>query len=132
MSLHHEAGATCTLCASKLLTAHPYLRDWFESVKIRYPNVHISWAFRGEEDQNRMKADGKSNASFGSSPHNHMENGKPCSLALDLFLLDEDGVARFPPLFYAKLYSDCKRDMDRIRWGGTFKKLLDQNHFEMA
>lgn len=132
MSLHHEAGDVCPLCEAKLETAHPDLVLWFRRVKKRHINVHISWAFRGQEDQNKMYLEGKTNATFGKSPHNYMEDGKKRSKALDLFLLDEDGVARFPPMFYAKLNAENEADKEPLKWGGKFKSFGDANHFELA
>jgi len=131
MRLHHELGESCPLCEAKLKGAHPFMRDWFHAVKRRYANVHISWAYRSDEDQAEMVASGKSQAAPGKSPHNHRENGQPCSLALDLFLLDEDGVARFPVPFYEKLYGECRLNTEPIRWGGKFS-FRDYNHYEMS
>lgn len=130
--IRHTDDEVCLLCEQKIMTAHPFMADWFRRVKKRYRNAHVSWAWRGPADQNRMKAEGKSNAEFGKSPHNHMVDDRPCSLALDLFLLDEDGLARFPPMFYAKVNSDNERDREPIKWGGKFKSFGDANHFEMV
>lgn len=128
----HSHDPHCLLCEEKLATAHPWLRDWFWRVKSRHPSVHTSWAWRGEEDQNRLKAEGASNASFGKSKHNHMEDGKPCSLALDLFELTQAGTARWDGVFFAGLNAENEALGENLIWGGKFRKLGDYCHFEMS
>lgn len=129
MRASHTDDPVCPLCQQKLLTAHPFFHDWFARQKQKYPNLHISWAYRGKEDQERVYADGKSNARFGQSAHNAVdEKGKPRADALDLFQIDEDGVARFSPTFMAKLWGECKDD--GLIWGGNFRKLGDFCHFQ--
>lgn len=129
--VRHTHDPLCPLCEEKLATAHPVMRDWFRRVKDRHPSVHVSWAWRGEEDQNRFKAEGMSNASFGESKHNHVEEGKPCSLALDLFELMQAGTARWDGVFFAGLNAENEASGEHMIWGGKFRKLGDYCHFEM-
>jgi hypothetical protein len=117
MSLHHTDAPACPLCEEKLRTAHSVMADWFRRIKKQFENVHISWAYRGAEDQERFFKEGKTRCRFPKSAHNYAINGKPCSLALDLFLIDEDGSARFPPLFYAKVNEINQQNKEPIRWG---------------
>lgn len=132
MRLHID-GPECPECNKKLLTAHPYLSSWFKKkVKKQYPNAHISWAWRGEADQNQFLKEGKTTLPFPRSPHNKSKpDGTKCAMALDLFLIDDDGSARFPPLWYAKLNTENEADREPIRWGGKFKSIGDGDHFEL-
>lgn len=45
----------------------------------------ILYGWRGEKIQNELYKQGRSNAKFGKSKHNHIEMGKPCSLAADIY-----------------------------------------------
>lgn len=130
-SLHHESGRLCALCDSKLFGAHPYLRSWFRQAKEQWINLHVCWAFRSERDQNKMCADGLTKKKWPDSAHNNMELGNPVSHALDVFQIDEDGVARFAWLFYRELYKWSNRTDFYLRWGGNFKDIGDADHFEM-
>lgn len=128
---HHTADPTCPLCDEKLTTAHPYLQSWFRELKKSEPLAHISWAYRGEADQEQFFSEGKTRAHFPKSPHNHEENGKPCSLALDLFEITEDRLARFSPMFYARVNAQNERQGLPIMWGGKFKSLGDGDHYQI-
>lgn len=128
---HHAAGPQCPLCDEKLVQAHPAIAAWFRNVKTRFINAHISWAYRNAHDQNEFFRLKKTLVQYPNSKHNRTLNGLPCSAALDLFLLDEDGNDRYPPMFYAKVNSDNEREKLPIRWGGTFKSIGDATHFEL-
>lgn len=125
MALHHEGGEVCPLCEGKLGTAHPYLQDWYHQVKKKYVNTHISWAFRGEQDQEQAFSDGKTHLHWPDSPHN-----KVPALALDLFQIDDDNVARWSPQFFARLNQDNEEAHEPIVWGGVWKTLGDGDHFQ--
>jgi hypothetical protein len=131
-TLHHTHDAECPLCKQKLSTAHPRLRDWYLiRVKPAHPGVHISWAWRGKEDQEKFFQEKKTTKHFPDSPHNHMlEDGTPCSLALDLFLLTADNRALFPSKIYATIAQEAESQRDPIFWGGHFKSLGDADHFQ--
>lgn len=132
MDLHHSDGQSCPLCNDKLLSAHPYLKSWFGRVKAKYVNTHISWAFRNMAEQNQFYKDGRTRAQWPKSPHNHMIGDMPQALALDIFQLDEDGIARFSPAFYNRLNQENEVNLEPIFWGGKFKTLGDQDHFELT
>lgn len=129
--MRHESGPECPNCKEKLKQAHPDIAAWFRRVKARYVNVHISDSFRNMAAQNKAYETGHSRLRWPKSKHNHMEQALPCALALDLFLIDEDGLARFPPLFYARLNADNERDREPIEWGGTWKTFKDMPHFQL-
>lgn len=132
MSVKHTDGIPCPSCWAKLAEAHPELAAWFGRVKTKYTNVHVSWSYRGATDQEQMFLDSKTHLHYPDSAHNKTgPDLKPCSRALDLFLIDDDGVARFPPLWYAKLDSENQADQEHLLWGGSWKHLGDFDHFEM-
>lgn len=132
MRLHNpEAGEYCEYCAKLLKQAHPELQEWYKKVKNQFKYTHISCAYRNKEDQEKAFESGASKAHFPNSPHNHMVNWVPCALALDLFVIDEDGVTRWPYKFFQSIDSWNKENKEPILWGGTFKKLVDGPHFEL-
>lgn len=132
----HENGVTlCDSCEEKLQTAHSYLKSWFRGLRQKFLDVHVCVAFRNKEDQNEAFAEGKSMLKFPFSPHNHMENNQPCSLALDIFQLDAKGKALFDPIFYAKVNDYNLGNRFLISWGGQFidkkgKPFHDFDHFQ--
>lgn len=128
MSVHQE-GDLCQGCEIKLETAHLSLRDWFHAVKKNTPNIHISWAYRDEDSQNQAYYDGKSRFKWPDSDHNYMENGLPCSFALDLFVLQDDLSAIFPPSTYSRINEFNEENYPNILWGGKYPTLRDFDHF---
>lgn len=131
MALHHNSDLKCPLCEEKLLNAHPLVADWFRRLKGKYINVHISWSFRGQTDQDQFLKDGKTTLAWPKSKHNHMENGIPKSLALDLFLIDEDGIAKWPPLWFAQVNEENEQNQEPMLWAGTWKTFKETDHFEL-
>jgi len=129
---HHTADPVCPLCADKLQMAVPELVAWFNRIKAVYPNAHVSWSYRNQADQEQFFKDGKTQCHYPNSAHNKMQNGKPAALALDIFLIDEDGSARFPGLWYAKLNAENEQNREPILWGGRWKHLGDMDHFEFS
>ena len=131
-TLHHRDGAECPLCNWKLNEAHPVIADWFHRSKKVHVNMHIAWAYRSQADQDKMVAEKKSLAKWPTSKHNaRTDDLKPCAEALDIFLLDKDGNARWPKIFYAKLAAENKANGEPIKWSGEFKSILESNHFEL-
>lgn len=129
---HHSDDRYCSKCVEILKGAHYFLVAWFWKVKARHPNVHVSCAFRSQDAQNQAVSDGKSQLAWPKSAHNHVNTeGLPESRALDLFQIDEDGVARWSPIFMAKLNSECEADKEPLLWGGHYKSLGDSCHFNM-
>lgn len=130
MTLHHTDDLICPLCEEKLKGVHEKLQAWFLEAKKEFRNIHIACAWRGQEDQEKAYQEGKTRAHFPFSKHNHTREGTPCSLALDVFQL-VDGEAVFDSKFYA-----CLNDLNQslncpILWGGTFKSIIDRDHFEL-
>lgn len=139
-TLRHQAGAVCGLCEAKLLTAHNDLAKWFRAAKAKWKNLHISWAFRSQKDQDKAVADGASELNWPNSPHNNMVDGIPTSLALDIFQIDEDGIARFQYAFNKVLWIWTLNTFGakNMVWGGTFRIkrksgeiVSDSGHFEL-
>lgn len=132
---HHEQGPNCPLCAEKLATAHEKLQEWFDTfVKPAFPECHVSWAYRDQTNQEECFKAGKSKLHFPMSPHNKSDDqGNPCSLALDLFLIDStSGDARFPIRWYHSLYELCQKRAQPIEWGGNFKSIHDFDHYQLV
>lgn len=117
------------------MQAHPRLGEWFRKLKARYPNVHVSCSWRGREEQERLFREQKTDLHFPHSKHNNLSPAsQPQSLALDLFQIDEDGVGRWSPLFFAKVNAENEADREPVRWGGKFKihgRWPDGDHFEL-
>jgi hypothetical protein len=132
MRFSHRDGPTCPLCEYKAKDAHPYLRHWFRRKKQAYPNLHISEAWRDKDRQNLLFKQGKTLVKWPNGKHNTVSiTGAPESRALDLFQIDEDGVARFSAAFMTKLNEENEAEGLPIRWGGSFKTLKDRVHFEL-
>ena len=70
--------------SAKRDTCHPVLIQVLDRGLIRSPvDIKIIWGFRNEAEQNGMFDMKVSQKRWPDSDHNHMENGKPCSLAFD-------------------------------------------------
>lgn len=131
MSLHN-GGPDCGGCETKLLTAHPYLIAWFDRVKAKYPNTHVSWAWRSRSEQDELVAQKKSDKPWPTSAHNYSTpSGLLCSKALDLFQIDEDGVGRWSAPFFNQLWLDILDAKEPIVWGGKWREFGDFNHFQL-
>lgn len=133
--MKHENGvSSCPSCEDKLAFAHDDLATWFrERVKTKYPDCHVSWSYRGNQDQEQAFLDGKSKLHFPLSAHNKSnDQGRPCALALDLFQLDDNGVGRWGWSYFRSIADDAKAHAVPIKWGGDFKTLGDADHFEWS
>lgn len=130
-SIHHTSDDVCPLCADKLREAHPLLVDWFNhDIKPKYTDAHISWSWRGRDEQEKAFVEGKTKLHFPDSAHNKMNGLVKYSCALDLFQIN-NGVAKFAPLWYAKLAQEIEKNKLPLIWGGAWKHLGDQDHFEL-
>lgn len=99
-------------------------------MKEKYKSLHISCGFRSKADQDKAFRDGKSQLKWPDSKHNNqLVNGKPLSLALDLFQL-VNGKAEFNKAFMNTLNKESAASYE-LRWGGEFKSLGDYCHFEL-
>ena len=118
--------------ATRLATCHKELQILFNTV-ILHKDCSILCGRRGELEQSRLFAEGKSKLTFPNSKHN-----KTPSMAVDVmpYPIDWDdmqglhffagyvlGVAEL--LHYEGLMSH------RVRWGGHFKGFFDGPHYEL-
>lgn len=135
--IRHSADPICTYCEMKLLSAHPEFSMWWTVVKKKYPDLHISETYRNKADQDRDVAAGKSNTPWPTSYHNKVDpQGKPCSLAVDVFIMNKDHPQG---CWGALLVTTCKAVFEELKdqfpqfsWGGNWKsKLVDQDHFQI-
>lgn len=115
-------------CCPELQTLIPQFIEKCASAGI---TVRITVTWRGQTDQNDAKMKGLSNASFGKSPHNHIDSqGRPCSLGFDFgcFVLGQyisDGTS--------KLYTQAGAIAKGLglTWGGDFTH-PDYDHCELT
>lgn len=83
---HHIDGPDCPRCNFLAKQLHPTMYDCFYLVKARFPDRHISEAFRNQTSQDQAFADGKSWVKWPGSKHNKLDTqGCACSEAFDLF-----------------------------------------------
>jgi hypothetical protein len=129
MSVHVD-GPTCPGCDAKKLQCNPDLQKWFDAKKAKHPDLHISWGFRGEADQELLYKEGKTMAHFGQSKHNCMNGDLPCSEAMDLFQLIY-GTAVFNPEFYNTLHQEDLLEQNGIEWAGLWITFKETDHFQL-
>lgn len=132
MSAHHVVSGDCPLCEEKLNQAHPILIQWFTKIKIKFPEAHIAWTFRNQEDQERCFQEGLSKLRWPNSAHNHMKDGRPYSKAIDLFFLRSDNIAQFPYSFYKDIADFLKSCDSPLGWGGLYKTISDNDHYQLS
>lgn len=102
-------------------------------MKAAKPFLHVSWGYRTEDEQNAALASGKSEKPFPESMHNALnEDGKPCSLAVDVFEQIAGRGVWEPKTMYDIWGLTQKTFPDRFKWGGKFKSLGDFCHFELS
>jgi len=121
--MKHVQGPVCPSCEEKLIHAHPTIREWFHQVKDAYQTIHTSCVYRDEVAQMEAFQEGRSHVKWPNSKHNQMP-----SLAIDLFEITPDGVAKFDPVMMTKINGHFGA---ALRWGGDFEKLKDFVHFEI-
>lgn len=127
MLKHNYLKEVCEECEFKLQFAHPDCARFYYFLKENgFNEVHISESARNQEDQQKAFTTGKSKTPWPNSKHNFIKDGKQCSLALDLFKIDKDGIASFPLGYYFDMYVALKNSSDfknLVRWGGDFKSI---------
>jgi len=116
-----------------LATAHPELQRLFGEV-IKVTDCTVICGHRGEDDQNRAVAEGKSKVRYPTSKHNAMP-----SLAVDVvpYPVDWDDTDRF--FFLAGVVMGTAASLGiGIRWGGDWngdgkytERFRDLPHFEL-
>ena len=127
---HTNSTAVCVRCEKMLDEGHPDLRKSFAEIRKTYPDVHVSCVYRGKEAQNKAVQDKLSKTPWPKSKHNALQDGKPCSLAMDLFRLGDDGKAYFPMDFYAMIANLATILRLPLVWGGSWK-MVDGPHFQL-
>lgn len=138
MKLKHTDDKICPLCEEKLKSAHGTMADWFRVIKAEFPTAHISWSYRGKDDQDKAYSEGASQVKWPNSRHNKTEaNGAACSEALDLFELKNDRAV-FDPVFYVAVeqYTEKSAWDDRVQCGLTIvakgrRMKADRGHFQL-
>lgn len=121
----HNQDESCPGCESRIKDACSEIREFFYFVKARYPEVHCSWVYRGEKEQEEAYKSGASKAKFGQSKHNIVP-----AQAIDIFQIDDTGRAIFNGIFCAKINKEAHDAGFKLKWGGNFKSLGDSGHFE--
>jgi len=129
--LHHAILGPCPLCHERSLEAHPKLQEAWSEIKLKFPDCHISCSFRNKEDQNECFKKGLSKLQWPKSKHNFMWSNSPCARALDLFRLNSDGKAEFPPNYYSDISFFLVRKLFPIEWSGHWNKMKEMTHFEL-
>lgn len=131
MAKHLNSKEPCPSCDEKLKSAHPDLQSWFKTIKHKFPEAHISWAWRNKFDQNQFVAEGKSRAPWPRSKHNSLDaDGKPCSDAIDLFEIASNGMACWRWVWFKEVAAFSKAQGLEIIWGGDWERFKDSPHFE--
>ena len=121
----HSDGPECPGCDLKLKDAHSYLQDWFKRLKAKYVNVHVACAYRDQLSQEQAFKSGATKLHFPLSAHN-----KVPALALDVFLIGEDGVAAWPPQWFIQVNQENIANKEPLQWGGMWHELGDNDHFQ--
>ena len=125
--VHSNLANPCESCEEKLHHADLYLKFWFlNHVKRKWPNAHISWAYRGRVDQELAFTENKSQLHFPDSPHNK----KPAK-ALDLFQIDGNGKGIWDIDFFGDIDKYNVTNNITLKWGGNFESFKDYCHFEL-
>ena len=121
----------CQSCAAFLQDCCFEIHDFMLWVNKYYPNVHICQGWRSEADQHAYFLAKKSELDWPNSKHNAMEDSIPRSMAVDLFVLADNGTAQFDGAFYKSLYEAAILAGQNIVWGGNWSGFPDEDHFEV-
>lgn len=132
-----------------LCGCHPILAEIAEAaLATGIMDFSVSYGFRGEAEQNAAHKTGNSDKPWPKSKHNHMEGGRPCSLAMDLlpypFKL-EYWQKPLPFYFLAGVVMTAAQPVlakypgVKLVWGGDWDsdrdffdhRLVDCPHFEL-
>lgn len=124
--LHHNVnGLPCPLCAEKLSQVDLTLQLAFSALVAEWPHMHVSWGFRGEQDQNTAFESGKSTKRWPESSHN-----KTPALAIDLFEIDpQNGNGLWHLSRMREIAAFLKKRCPAIKWSGDWKEFKEFDHF---
>lgn len=129
--MKHTNTEVCESCNNKLEESHPEMREWTLALRKRYLDVHVSCTFRNQVDQDQAYLAKASTLRWPHSKHNHTRHGRPYSLAVDLFQIDQFGKGKWDAVFFKKVHRENSAYHQKMRWGGEFKTLGDSCHFEL-
>jgi hypothetical protein len=133
MSNHHRNGPDCALCDEKILTMNPRLQVVARQFKQLFPDGHISWGFRDEENQNRLFEENKTKAKWPNSKHNIMKDGAPCAEAFDFFRINPYGVPEWRAAYCQTVWNRLDSDFHgEISWAGNWKSFKEMDHIQLA
>lgn len=122
----HLNNGSCEKCET-IINAYPgfnsILYTWFKGFQRLKPEAHIAYAGRGKADQEQAYNTGHSKAHFGQSAHNY-------NMALDLFKLTLEG-ASWDAEWYKQAVAPHVALNHALKWGGTFKSIVDLPHVEI-
>lgn len=112
---------------ARLQTCAPALQELFNAV-IEIQDCSILVGHRGQEDQDKACAAGKSQTPWPTSCHNSTP-----SRAVDAapYPIDWNDIERFKQ-FAAVVKGIADARGIKIRWGGDFKTFKDYDHFELV
>jgi peptidoglycan L-alanyl-D-glutamate endopeptidase CwlK len=119
----HTNTPDCALCSQKLTQVDSVLQEFTRKFRSKNLNAHISWGYRGKEDQEKFLKLGTTKAKFGESPHNF-------GLALDFFTIASTGQADWSKEFFENILAPAAKEAD-LEWGGSWKSLKDMPHVEI-
>ncbi len=93
----------------------------------------VTWGWRGEEDQNNAYDTKASELRWPDSKHNHMIDGEPCSLAVDLVPFKKGWPIMWKRIkrwriMASYVWVEAQKAKVSIRWGGIWG---DFSHFEI-
>lgn len=128
--MKHTNDGKCERCEMMLEKADEQIFFWFYRIKEYFPTVHASCIFRSKEEQDLQVKEKKSLLKWPHSKHNTFKDGKPCSQAMDLFSLNDDGKAEFRMGFYVQIANFLDDQSAPIEWGGHWK-FVDGPHFQV-
>lgn len=116
---------------SNLAGVHPDLRRVLDAA-IKRIDFTVIQGQRGRAAQEKAKAEGNSNASFGQSPHNFAP-----ALAVDVIPYpfagwDDKGLVEDLRKIADVVVEEGKKLGIAITWGGNWKSIKDYPHLELA
>lgn len=120
----HKNSPKCLKCQEMLYAylVDGTLRQWFEDLQAKQPEVHIAFTYRNKADQDKFFREKKTKAKFGQSPHNYLP-----AMAIDIFFL-VDGKYYLDMKWLRQIANDMPKELE---WGGNWK-MKDGPHFERA
>lgn len=121
----HQDGISCPGCDDRLTEGCDVIKSIYGAVKDKYPDMHCSWVHRNESEQDSAFARGESKLKWPHSKHNKLP-----SEAIDIFQIDQNGMAVFDPKFCNDVKKFLLSQGFDFKWGGDFKSLGDYGHFE--